>query len=77
MEDVFNDFFIATGTIVRPSKEKSRKIINKKLCPVSWFLLIEEICTSGYSGTRSHRRLIFRIMKYNRMYTLCTTYENN
>ena len=38
---------------------------------------MDQICTSCYSGTRSHRRLIFRIMNSHRMYTLCTEYENN
>ena len=54
-------------------------MINKKLCSieVGGFLLIDKICTSCYSGTRSHRRLIFRIMNSHRMYTLCTKYENN
>ena len=52
---------------------------SKKLCPieVGRFLLIDEICTSCYSGTISHRRLIFRIMKSHRIYTLCTKYEKN
>ena len=35
-----------------------------------------QICTSCYSGTRSQRRLIFRIINSHRMYTLCTKYEN-
>ena len=31
------------------------------------FLIIDEICTSCYYGTRSHRRLIFRIMNSHMM----------
>ena len=54
-------------------KIKKRLIIKRDMSNwVGWFLLIDKICTSCYSGTRSHRRLIFRIMNSHRMYTLCT-----
>ena len=56
-----------------------KKIDKQKKCSikVGEFLLINEICTSCYSGTRIHRRLIFRIMNSHGMNTLCTKYENN
>ena len=65
-------FFIATGTSKTLKNQNQKRLITKKLCPieVGWFLLIDEISTSCSSGTRSHRRLIFRIMKSHRMYSL-------
>ena len=58
-ESLLKDFFIATGTSETPKK----RLINKKVMSNwSWpVLLIDKISTSCFSGTRSHRRLIFRI----------------
>ena len=57
----------------------NKKIFINKKCPieVGRFLLIYEICTSSYSGTRSHWRLILRIMYSFRTYTSILQRENN
>ena len=77
---MLNNFFIATGTSETLKKKNQKKIDKqKKLCSidVGWFLLIDEICTSCYSGTRSHRRLIFSIMYSYRTYTSILDGEKN
>ena len=53
--------------------------ISLLLCPieVGRFLLIDEICTTCYYGTRSHRGLIFRIMYSYRTYTSLLDGEKN
>ena len=53
--------------------------LTKKLYPieVGRFLLIDKNFTSCYSGTRSHRRLIFRIMYSYRTYTSILEEEKN
>ena len=48
--------------------------VTRKFClnEVGWYLIIAKNIPPCSSGTRSHRRLIFRIMNSHRMYsTLC------
>ena len=46
-------------------------IKKKVMSKWSWhFFIINKMCTSWYSGTRSHMRLIFRIIYSIKMYTL-------